>query len=122
LGFLLPWRGIALARAGKKDESQKLLAKAASELTDPWQKKLTEMLIGTATPEELREAAKDKSPVVQNERLCEVEFFLGQQQLIAGEASEATPHFQAAKATKAYRMAAYRGAQYALKEFTTASR
>ena len=122
LGFLLSWRGVALARAGKKDDAQALLTKAAHELADPWQKKLCEMLTGKATDDELREAAKDKSPAVQRERLCEAEFFIGQQKLIAGEASEATANFQAAKATKAYRMAAYRGAQYALKDFATASR
>ena len=122
LGFLYSWRGVALARAGKKDEAQALLTKAATELTDPWQKKLCEMLAGTATADDLREAAKDPNAAVQNDRLCEVEFFVGQQKLIGGEAADASAHFQAAKATKAYRMAAYRGAQYALKEFATASR
>ena len=114
------WRCLALERAGKTEEAHAELQALLDSGKGPqgWVATVSRFLLGQTTGEEMLAAAKE----VQDERIsaaqqCEAQFYIGQRDLMAGNTEAANKHFEAAIATNANYLSAYRGAKYELGQF-----
>lgn len=117
---LAVWRAVALQRAGEAETAQNELRALMDSDAAPrgWVAHLSRYLLGEMSAEDLVAATK----AVQNDniakaQLCEAEFFIGQQQQLAGDEAAANAHFQAAVATDVRYLSAFRGARYELGQF-----
>jgi len=114
---LAVWRCLALERAGKTDEAHAELQALLDSDKGPkgWVATVSRFLLGQITGEEMLAAAN----AVQDKRIsaaqqCEAQFYIGQRELMAGNTQAANTHFEAAIATGARYLSAFRGARYEL--------
>jgi tetratricopeptide (TPR) repeat protein len=117
LAHLVPWQSLAKARAGEAAEARTLLENSLSGKTPPagWTAKVCNYLLDNAREQELFDAAREAG--AQGKHLCEAHYFAGQKQLLREEAASAADHFREAVDTKAFELAAFRGARYELSDF-----
>lgn len=120
LARVIPWRALALARAGKTAEAKAQLSRVAelkaSEIA--WVVKLCEFLDDRISEGDLLAAVTEFGETGKQARLCEARYFIGQKKVLAAEDAAAAEQFREAVATKVYPLSAYRGARYELGEFS----
>lgn len=121
LRYLNPWRYWASVKAGQP------VAASAAKLGDlvskpaeqrDWVDQLSLFLSGGLTEQQLMNAAEPKDPTLRAAQLCEAYYFEAEKRAAAGDTANATTLYQQALATKQAHLSAYRGAQYALKNFS----
>lgn len=120
LSRLVPFRALALLRAGKTGDARESLdaAAKAKSAPHPWLARLEDFLADRVDAETLLKDAAEMEPTAfRDARLCEARFFIGQKKLVAGEADAAAEQFREALATNAFATTAYRGARFELGEF-----
>ncbi|MEO8631064.1 MAG: hypothetical protein ABI612_23645 [Betaproteobacteria bacterium] len=93
------WLHIALNRAGRGTQSPlKAITKPLDAQTWPWP--VVQMLLGKTTPQDAIDAATKVPSEDALLRLCEANFYAGEQYLIQGDRERARAAFEAAKATQ----------------------
>ncbi len=108
------WLYIAQARAGSGDRAA--LTKSASlPGADGWPAAIGRMLVGKITPAELTRIKLDSGPDPDNDLECEMNFYLGEQALIAQKQADAVRFFRAAVATGAKANLEYKAAEAELR-------
>lgn len=121
LRYLNPWRYWASIKAGQP------AATAAAKLGDPgskpadqrdWVDQLSLFLTGAINEQQLLGAAEPKDPTLRAAQLCEAYYFEAEKRASAGDSANATTLYQQALGTKQAHLSAFRGAQYALKNFS----
>jgi lipoprotein NlpI len=113
-----PYRVIALylAKARGGDPDREMLAASAAQLDlTPWPGPVVNLYLDKATPQAVIDAARDPDPHVQQERLCEAYFYIGEYLLIASQKAEALRMFQAAVATNVISLFEYASAKAELR-------
>lgn len=121
LTYLAPWQALASWRANPGAAKIKFLSE---ELTGPnalqgWPAHVAKYLLDAEDDKALLAAASEQSDNVRTDRTCEAHYFMGQKSVLEGNANAAAEHFREAMKTGATHLAAYRGARYELKDFTT---
>ncbi len=118
------WRFVLLSLLGRNEDAKKLTAASvAKEAKDrEWIDQLLAFQGGAIGDEELLKVVSNADPEGAEAQVCEAHFYIGMQKKLSGDAAGADAHFQKALETHADRLSAYRGAQFALKKFTTASK
>jgi len=120
--YLDPWRHLSMARAGQADAAKEKFSKIiqADASRRDWIDHLLTYLGGQIDDATLIQSINDK-PGVKTPQLCEAHFFIAERHHMAGDADTATEHFRQAIETGAQQLAAYRGANFALKKVSTAA-
>ncbi len=120
LRHLAPWQSLAQTRAGKADAAAVALSAVKPAAGSPdWVTSLARFLRAEISDQELLDAAKAPNTSLQTSRVCEAHYFIGQKQALAGAQDQAAEHYRECLATRAFMLAAYRGARYELKDFST---
>lgn len=117
---LIPWQFLALSHAGQADEARTLLDGFLKEkpAVTGWVGVVCSYLAGQIAEAELLEAAKDANQRVQNEKLCEVHFFLGGKKTL-DRTPDAAEHYRQSVATRMFLLATYRAARHELGDLKT---
>lgn len=118
LRYLKPWRLWCGALGGQTDAAKVVkdsVTKPAGERD--WVDHLALYLIGEETETDLLDAAKTKDANLQRAQQCEAHYFIAEKKLRDGDKAGADAEYKLALATKAINLSAYRGAQFALKQF-----
>jgi tetratricopeptide (TPR) repeat protein len=120
--YLDPWRFLTLERLDRTDNARELFAESLkkSAAARDWNDQLLAFQAGAQSAEDLLKSVNTSTELARSSQLCEAHFFIGQQTALAGDDQAATRHFQQAVETGARHLSAYRGAEYALKRYTTA--
>lgn len=123
LRYLNPWRYWASVKAGQPAAAA--AAKLGDLATKPaeqrdWVDQLGLFLSGALTEQQLLSAAEPKDPTLRAAQLCEAYYFQAEKRAAANDAANATTLYQRALETKQAHLSAYRGSQYALKNFSPA--
>ncbi len=113
--YALLWRYVSEARGGVIAPTVTLDAWRDDK---PWPGMLAKLFRGQATPTQVLVAAKDRDPVRQRENECIALFFLGQQRLIAGDATGAAEYFRRTLATGVTHFRQYAAARAELDRLT----
>ena len=79
-----------------------------------------DFLQGEKTDEELLTTVDQTDEKARTNETCEAHFFIGLQKSSAGDQQEAEKHFHQSIDTKATKLSAYRGSEFALKRKTAA--
>ena len=114
--YLNPWLYASLKAAGMADAAQKAYAEAAKKPADQrdWVDALQGYVMGQMDQAALLKQIQQDDAELKASQTCEAQFFIGRSLTAAGKAQEATQHYQAAVATEARHLSAYRGAKLAL--------
>ena len=88
------WLDISRAHAGKTDGD--LLHNAAGLDAVKWPAPVIKVFLGTGTPDQAIQAAGQASPSVQQNQICEANFYVGEWQLLHQNAAAAKPMLQIA--------------------------
>lgn len=120
--YLNPWRHLSMAKSGKADAAKAKFAEIiqADASKRDWIDHLLAYLGGQIDDATLIQSINDK-PGVKMPQLCEAYFFIAERHHMAGEAVTATEHFRQAIETGVKQLAAYRGANFALKKVSPAA-
>ncbi|MGM9486265.1 DUF3857 domain-containing protein [Ideonella sp. YS5] len=117
-GYATLWLHLTTRRLGG-DGTAAIKPYQSTEAKPAWPQPVVQLLSGTGTLEQALAAAKaDKEEA--DGRLCELYFFLGQQQLLDGRAEAARDSFQKAVNTGVVEFTEYALAQRELQKLTTA--
>lgn len=121
LRYLDPWRYWTLVKAGQGAAANTRFAEVLAKPADQrdWVDNLLAFLGDKLTAEALIAAADPKDQNLKNAQHCEARYFAAEKKAAGGDAAGATAGYQETLATKQAHLSAYRGAQYALKQFTT---
>lgn len=119
LRYLKPWRLWCGVLAGQSDAAA-LVSDSATKPADKrdWVDHLALFLTGQETDQQLLAATQTKDANLQNAQQCEAHFFIAEKKAQAGDKAGADAAYKQAIATKAINLSAYRGAQFALKQFS----
>lgn len=119
---LAPWRYLTLLRLDMVDEAARLASERAPQAgTEPeWSDRLLAFLSGSIDQDSLLEQVDAADPELEKSQPCEAHYFIAERAAIDGDAEAAEQHYQKTLETKAYQLSAYRGAQFALEQFTPA--
>lgn len=119
LRYVLPWRYWALIKAGQGGPAATKLGDALTKEASKkdWADHLLNFLAGKSTEQELVNAADNKEETLKQAQLCEAFYFCGEKRTVAADAGGAAQYYQQAIATKQSHLSAYRGSQFALKQF-----
>ncbi len=119
LRYVLPWRYWALMKAGQGGVAATKLGDALTKPADKkdWADHLLGFLAGKTNEQEVINAADNKEELLKQAQLCEAFYFCGEKRTVAADAGGATQYYQQAIATKQSHLSAYRGSQFALKQF-----
>lgn len=122
LRYALPWRFWALTKAGQGAAAATKLGDALTKAADKkdWADHLLTFLASKSTEQEVINAADNKEETLKNAQLCEAFYFCGEKRTVAADVGGATQYYQQALATKQTHLSAYRGSQFALKQFPAA--
>ncbi len=82
---------LILRDAGRSDEANELLARALTEVEDPWLGQILRTLVCQITPESLVDAARKSG---HPEQLCEAFYYAGEMARLAGDSSQARDWFE----------------------------
>jgi|GEM_PF-400290 len=116
LTMLVPWKALVLRAADKADESKAAVQELgqSGEQVD-WPTQLARYLAGSINDEQLLKSA------MIPEQVCDAHYFIAQRADFEGKEADAKKHYEECVKTGAFRIASYRGAQYALGLFTKAA-
>ncbi len=119
LRYVLPWRYWALVKAGQGGVATTKLGDALTKPADKkdWADHLLVFLAGKSTEQEVINAADNKEETLKQAQLCEAFYFSGEKRTVAADMGGATQYYQQAIATKQSHLSAYRGSQFALRQF-----
>jgi lipoprotein NlpI len=119
LRYAMPWRFWALTKAGQGSVAETKLGDSLTKEADKkdWADHLLTFLASKSTEQDVINAADNKDENLKNAQLCEAFYFCGEKRTIAADAGGAAQYYQQAIATKQTHLSAYRGAQFALKQF-----
>lgn len=119
LRYVLPWRYWTLIKAGQGGGVASKLGDALTKPADKkdWADHLLVFLAGKSTEQEVINAADHKEETLKQAQLCEAFYFCGEKRTVAADTGGATQYYQQAIATKQSHLSAYRGSQFALKQF-----
>ena len=119
--FLAPWQYLALTRAGHEREAKQQFGRLARlpNRKQEWSDTLAGYLQGRERESTLFKTISQSPKEEQPGQQCEAHFFIAERLQQAGKVDEANEHYRKALETTATELSAYRGAQYALKEFPT---
>ncbi len=117
--FLKPWQYAALRQDGANEAARAVADEVTSRPADQrdWFDLLTLVLSGAVAEQELMAAVASPDDPRRDAQLCEAHYFLGLRQRMESE-PDADDWFRRALTSPAKRLSAYRGAQYALGEFS----
>ena len=107
------WHYLSLKRAGSSEVVRLNEYTHRLDLTE-WPGPVLELFLGMTTPEGLLAEAKDSDKTAENQRLCEVYFYLGQYYLIMGEESKERDMFERCLDTGVKAFIEYQGAKIEL--------
>jgi tetratricopeptide (TPR) repeat protein len=107
------WHYLSLKRAGSSEAVRLDAHTNRLDLTE-WPGAVLELFLGRTTPEGLLAAAKDRDKTAENQKLCEVYFYLGQYYLIMGEESKGRTMFERCLDTGVKVFIEYQGAKIEL--------
>ena len=115
---LLPWKIIALSRAYEGEKARAAIDAAIAGKSPPpgWIGQICRYLAGQVEEQELLDASRSSNAREQSERMCEVQFFIGEKKLVENDEAAARSHFQASTKTNMFHLSAYRCARYELGE------
>lgn len=116
-----PWRYLAIELTGKTVRAREEFLpsiKDDSESRD-WIDHLMAYLLGRMTEKQLLGAVSSEPAETRSAQLCEAHYFIGLRKNRMGQTALAQQHFKKALQTKANYLSAFRGAQVALKKFTS---
>ncbi len=120
--FLNPWRAAALHAAGRASEAETLfrdvIGKPPAERD--WFDVLTLFQLGQLTDNDLLNSITTGDATLKDAQQCESYYFIGLARARQDLHEEAEGFYRQALQTRATHLSAYRGAQFALNEFTTA--
>jgi tetratricopeptide (TPR) repeat protein len=111
--YAVIWHYLSQKRAGKAEAVRLSEYTARLDLTK-WPGPVLELFLGKTTPEGLLAAAKDRYKTLENQKLCEAYFYLGQYYLIMGEESMGRTMFQRCLDTGVKAFVEYEGANIEL--------
>jgi len=111
--YALIWYYLSHKRAGRAEAVRLAGYTNRLDLTK-WPGPVLKLFLGTTTPDGLFAEAKDRDKTAENQKLCEVYFYLGQYYLIMGEASKARNMFEHCLDTGVKAFIEYRGAKIEL--------
>ncbi len=122
LRYVLPWRYWALTKAGQGTVAATKLGDTLTKPADKhdWADHLLLFLSAKSSEQDVINAADNKDENLKNAQLCEAFYFCGEKRTIAADVGGATQYYQQAIATKQSHLSAYRGSQFALKQFPAA--
>lgn len=117
--FINPWRVWTLIRLGRGQESATIAAvsREKPEAQRDWIDQVILFHVGEFGSNQLEQFAQRADKSVQAAQLCEARFFIAEQLQHANRPQEATQLYQQALQTQARQLSAYRGSQYALRQF-----
>lgn len=118
--FIHPWRVWTLIRLNRGPEAAAVAvaSKQKPEAQRDWYDHLVIFHVtGELSSTQLLAIAQKAEKDVQAAQLCEARFFIAEQMQNAGRTQEATQSYQQALQTQARGLSAFRGSQYALKQF-----
>lgn len=122
LRYVDPWRYLTAVKSGKTAQADALLRTSLNKAVS--QRDWIDLLIlyqaGKISLEDLRKGYSDE-PEMKAMQVVESDFFAGEKDLDAGDQAAAEAHFRDALSKGLRHLSAYRGAQYALKQFNTAA-
>lgn len=118
---LLPWRFWSQVRAGQATSVDGVVAEILRKPADnrDWVDDLLVFLAGKSTEQDVVNAADDTDANLKKAQLCEAFFFCGEKRTVAKDPGGAAQYYKQTLDTKQNHLAAYRGAQFALKQFPT---
>ena len=118
--FINPWRVWTLIRLNRGPEAA-AIAVASTKKPEAQRDWIDHVVIFHVTGElsstQLLAIAQKAEKEVQAAQICEARFFIAEQRQNAGRTQEATQIYQQALQTQARGLSAFRGSQYALKQF-----
>lgn len=118
--FLDPWRATTLVIQGRQSDAEQtfagLVEKPAADRE--WFDVLTLLVLGKVTDNETLSAISEGDEQAANAQRCEAMYFIGQRRLADDQPEEAELFFRQALESKAPHLSAYRGAQFALGDFS----
>lgn len=94
------WLYLAQARSGSSGKAA-LAKSTALPGVEGWPAAIEQTFLGKVTPAELTRLARDSGPDPDKDRECELNFYLGEQALLASRRAEAAKLFRAALDTQA---------------------
>lgn len=121
LRYLNPWRYWSAIKAGQAPTAA--VAKLGDAATKPadkrdWVDALCLYLAGSINEQALTAALEAKDANLRAAQQCEAAYFQAEKKAAAGDAAGAQPLYQQALDSKQAHLSAFRGSQYALKNFT----
>ncbi|MBW8755489.1 MAG: hypothetical protein JF595_15355, partial [Sphingomonadales bacterium] len=106
------WNAILRRARGDKEGAAQILASTRLEIGKrDWPGPIFDTLLGKLTPAKARAAARGKPNATEFERLCKLNFFLGEWAYLSGDKEAARAALQAAVDTRAYYMLEYAAAK-----------
>lgn len=114
--YLNPWLYASLKASSSAEQAKQAFADETKKPADSrdWVDFLLSFVMGQIDETELLSKISSTDDGLKNSQTCEARFFIGRRLQEAGQAAAAKKSFQAAVATDARHLSAYRGAQLAL--------
>ncbi len=119
--WLNSWRCASLVGMGRMDAAQRMfddVLKRNVRQRD-WIDNLVAYQLGAATDQQLMTAIAQSDKELQEIQRCEAYFFMGRRFATEGKTSESTASYRKVLDTQQRQLSAYRGAQFALNDFST---
>jgi len=114
--YLNPWLYSSLKASGSAEQAQRAFDDETKKPADSrdWVDFLLSFVMGQMDQAELLSKVSTTDAELKNSQTCEAHFFVGRRLQESGQGAEAKKNFQAAVATGARHLSAFRGAQLAL--------
>ncbi|REK21250.1 MAG: hypothetical protein DWQ41_22130, partial [Planctomycetota bacterium] len=119
--FLEPWQAAALVALDRTEQAAEDFAETREKppAERDWYDMLVLRVLGDVDDNTLLSAISGANAAQEDAQKCEAYYFIGLSHTLAGNAPDAEAFYRQALQSKSNYLAAYRGAQFAVGEFTS---